>query len=93
MNSRQEFEKIYSVENQANVMTEALFEIFNKGWQAARKPKHTREDVTRMMFENSSSKGRYIDGVDDFQITIDVAIDALIEAGIITVKGADANDD
>ena len=84
MNSRQEFEKIYSVENQANVMTEALFEIFNKGWEAARKPKYTEAQVYEVLDDAACGIRTII---------IRDAIDALIEAGILTVKGADANDD
>ena len=100
MNSRQEFEKIYRVENQADVITEALFEIFNKGWEAARKPKYTREDIKPIIAktiytETHWDDGQFIDwenlGKDDYWIETynsqaKAVVDALITAGILTVK-------
>ena len=52
-----------------------------QGWQAARKPKHTREDIEEILVQKIA------------EASFDLVIDALIEAGILTVKGADANDD
>ena len=45
-----------------------------QGWQAARKPKHTREDIEEILVQKIA------------EASFDLVIDALIEAGILTVN-------
>ena len=47
-----------------------------QGWQAARKPKHTREDIVKWLLGDTRSQ----------EPEIKEAVDYLIEAGIITVN-------
>ena len=84
MDSRQEFEEWFASQFDAKLGTILPNLQYSNcdanclwdAWQAARKPKHTREDIVKWLLGDTRSQ----------EPEIKEAVDYLIEAGIITVN-------